>query len=288
MTSAGVTVVTGALGGMGSAIARTLSTDGRRLLLTDLDATRLAGLTRELAASGTTVEGVVCELGDPASIARLVDTVAAAGGLRTLVHTAGLSPSMADWRTVLDIDYLGTVRLLDGLLPHAGPGTTAICFASIAAHQGHPIAAATLAVLDEPRRPDLVERVAATVEGEITSGAAYIWAKTAVVRLCEREAIAWGARGARVVSLSPGLIDTPMGRLELDNPRKKPLLSLTPIARERHEGQSVLPGRCDDIAAAVAFLASDAASFISGCDLRVDGGLVAGLRHAAPAGAGAS
>jgi NAD(P)-dependent dehydrogenase (short-subunit alcohol dehydrogenase family) len=277
--SDGVVVVTGALGGMGSATARAFAASGARLLLTDLDASRLAEMADDLSARGAGCAAIVSDLADPGSIADLADAVADGGGLRTLVHTAGLSPSMADWKTVLDVDYLGTVRLLDGLLPHAGAGTAAICFASIAAHQGHPIGAATLDALDDPYHPEFIDRVAATVDGEITSGAAYIWAKTAVVRLCERAAVTWGTRGARVVSLSPGLIDTPMGRLELDNPRKKPLLALTPLIRERHEGQSVLPGRCDDIAATVAFLASDAASFVSGCDIRVDGGLVGALRQ---------
>jgi NAD(P)-dependent dehydrogenase (short-subunit alcohol dehydrogenase family) len=186
---------------------------------------------------------------------------------------------MGDWRSVLTVDYLGTVRLLDGLLPHAGPGTAAICFASLAAHQGHLVSAETFSALDDPRSGDLFDRLAAAADGEITSGAAYIWSKIAIVRLCERAAVAWGARGARIVSLSPGLIDTPMGRLELDNPRKKPLLGLTPLVRERRDGQSELPGRCEDIAQAVAFLASDAASFITGCDIRIDGGLTGALRY---------
>jgi NAD(P)-dependent dehydrogenase (short-subunit alcohol dehydrogenase family) len=279
MSLDGVVVVTGALGGMGSATARALAADGSRLLLTDLDSNRLADLEDEVTKLGAEVRSVACDLGDASALGGLVDAVADGGGLRTLVHTAGLSPSMADWRTVLDVDYLGTVRLLDGLLPQAGRGSVAICFGSVAAHQGHPITAATLAVLDEPRRADFLDAVAATVQDEVTSGLAYIWAKTAVVREVERAAVTWGARGARVVSLSPGLIDTPMGRTELDNPRKKPLLALTPLDRERRADQSVLPGRCDDIAAAVMFLASDAASFVSGCDLRVDGGLVAALRH---------
>jgi NAD(P)-dependent dehydrogenase (short-subunit alcohol dehydrogenase family) len=276
----GVVLVTGALGGMGSASARSFASTGSRLLLTDRDPARLAEAAEELSALGASCTTLACELADPFSVADLAHAVGDQGGLRTLVHTAALSPSMGDWKAVLTVDYLGTVRLLDGLLPHAGAGTAAICFASIAAHQGHPISAETLRALDEPLQPDFFDDLEAMVEGEITSGLAYIWAKTAVVRLCERAAVPWGRRGARIVSLSPGLIDTPMGRLELDNPRKRPLLTMTPLARARRDGQSVeLPGHCDDIAATVAFLASDAASFISGCDIRVDGGIVAALSH---------
>jgi NAD(P)-dependent dehydrogenase (short-subunit alcohol dehydrogenase family) len=83
-----------------------------------------------------------------------------------------------------------------------------------------------------------------------------------------------------VVSLSPGLIDTEMGRLELrHNPIKTWMAEITPVAVRRGDGDTVLPGRTDDIATAVAFLCSDAASFVSGCDLRVDGGLVAAMER---------
>lgn len=277
--SGGVVLITGALGGMGSASARALAADGTRMLLTDRDPVRLEEAAAEISKTGVRCTTFVSELTDPNSIARLVDAVRDHGGLKTLVHTAALSPSMADWKSVLTVDYLGTVRLIEGLLPLASRGTSAICFASIAAHQGHPISAQTVDALDDPNHPDLLDRLVAAADGEITSGAAYIWSKTAIVRQCERWAVPWGARGARIVSISPGLMDTPMGRYELEhNPRKRPLMELTPLVRARAENQSALPGRCEDIAAAVTFLASDAASFITGCDLRVDGGLIGALK----------
>jgi NAD(P)-dependent dehydrogenase (short-subunit alcohol dehydrogenase family) len=84
-----------------------------------------------------------------------------------------------------------------------------------------------------------------------------------------------------VVSVSPGLIDTEMGRLELEhNPIKTWLAEITPVGggragSDRSGPETVLPGRTDDIANAVAFLCSDRAAFVSGCDIRVDGGLIA-------------
>ena len=93
----------------------------------------------------------------------------------------------------------------------------------------------------------------------------------ALIRMCQRRAATWGARGARILSLSPGLIATPMGALEFQNrPQKYTLLATTPIKRE---------GTMLEIADAVEFLLSDRASFISGIDLLVDGGLAAAMRY---------
>jgi NAD(P)-dependent dehydrogenase (short-subunit alcohol dehydrogenase family) len=185
---------------------------------------------------------------------------------------------MAGWRDVIDVDLVGTARLMDGLLPLVGSGSVAVCIASIAA-QLAPIDAELEAVLNEPLSSDFSERLIAVSGGEPDSGIAYAWAKRGVVGICERLAAAWGARGARIVSLSPGLIDTSMGRLELtESPAMEIFLERTPLVRESAAGQT-LPGRAEDIASVVAFLCSDAASFVSGCDIRVDGGLVGALRH---------
>jgi NAD(P)-dependent dehydrogenase (short-subunit alcohol dehydrogenase family) len=86
-----------------------------------------------------------------------------------------------------------------------------------------------------------------------------------------------------VVSVSPGLIDTGMGRLELvENPIKEHLASMTPVRSSRNDADTVLPGHTADIAEMVVFLCSDRARFVSGCDLLVDGGLLAALDHPAP------
>jgi NAD(P)-dependent dehydrogenase (short-subunit alcohol dehydrogenase family) len=99
--------------------------------------------------------------------------------------------------------------------------------------------------------------------------------------MCERLALTWGARGGRIVSISPGLIDTPMGRQELGHQEiMRLMIDLTPVKRP---GMTPLPGQASDIAAAAAFLCSDAAGFISGCDLRIDGGLVGAGQHMAGA-----
>ena len=262
---------------MGAACAAELAPRAD-LILTDLDATRL----EETAASLPRPDGrmptlVACDLSQPQGREKLQGAVHAKNGLHWLVHTAGLSPAMAPWSDVLEVDLEATAALLDTLGKEMHRGGAAVCFASVAGHMGADNTEIDQ-VLDDPLAEDLPGRLRAALGEEPPSGLAYLYAKRGVIRLCERLAIPWGARGLRVVSLSPGLMDTAMGRFELENtPGKEPLIARIPLERDLQAGQSRLPGRAEDIAQAVGFLCSDAASFITGCDLRIDGGLIAAL-----------
>lgn len=271
--------MTGAAGAMGSACARSMATAVDGLLLTDCDDERLAAIAEQIADdTGAVVATVVGDVSDPGVVAEITTQAAAMGELHAVVHTAGLSPSMAGWEEILHVDLAGTARLLDAFLPSVVPGTVAVCIASIAGHLGA-FAPEMDAVLDAPLVTDFAARFRSQFGAEPDPGSTYRLAKRGVIRLCERAAIAWGARGGRVVSLSPGLVDTAMGRLELEhNPIKVDLARRTPI-RSTHQGpDAVLPGNVADIADAVAFLCSERASFVSGCDVRVDGGLVGAMQ----------
>lgn len=275
-----VAVVTGAGGAMGSACARALATDVDVLLLTDVAEDRLAVVADELADSSA---AKVCIAAGDLAEASFVDDLAARtrdlGEFRSLVNTAGLSPSMAGWREILQVDLVAAARLLDAFLPLVQPGSAAVHLASVSGHMGE-FDAAMDALLDQPLE-EALEASFLTLAGDSPDpGATYRLAKRAVIRLCERTATTWGARGGRVVSLSPGLIDTEMGRLELGhNPIKTWLAETTPLGAVRMDAHTPLPGRVDDIADAVAFLCSSRASFVSGCDVRVDGGLIGALHH---------
>jgi NAD(P)-dependent dehydrogenase (short-subunit alcohol dehydrogenase family) len=275
-----ITVVTGAAGGMGGACARVLAARSDVLVLTDVDEGRLHTAAALLEREGVAVQSFIADLGDPAAISELATRTSELGDLHGLVHTAGLSPAMAGWQEILRVDLIGVASLLDAFLPHVGPSSVAVCFASAAAHMGA-FDPAMDAVLDDVFAPDLEARYLAAFGSEPDSGMTYRLAKRAVIRLCERAAVAWGPRGGRVVSLSPGLIDTEMGRLELeDNAIKTWMTEITPVVRPSDD-DAELRGRADDIATAVAFLCSDAASFVSGCDLQVDGGLIAAMNQQA-------
>jgi NAD(P)-dependent dehydrogenase (short-subunit alcohol dehydrogenase family) len=209
---------------MGRASARRFASSGDTVVIADLDASAVDELAAELRAGGSTVIGLAFDMTDAAAVAGLAETLREAGTLRAVAHTAGLSPTMANWERVLSVNLVGSVLLLDALDP-----------------------------LDRANRAGIDD-----------SGAAYGWSKWALRRLVVDRAPSWGERGARIVSLSPGIVDTPMGRRELEQqPAMPTIVELTPLRRMGH---------ADEIAATIEFLCSEAASFITGTDLLVDGG----------------
>jgi NAD(P)-dependent dehydrogenase (short-subunit alcohol dehydrogenase family) len=248
---------------MGTAVARRFG-QHYRLLLTDSNAARLETVATMLRNEGSNVSTVVCDVTSAASVNALAASVAQQGPLRVLAHVAGLSPSMADWRTIMRVNLLGPRHVMDALLPLAQPGTAAIFIASLAAHAITP-ADNLLSVLADPLAPDFLDRIVDANGGELVTGLSYSYSKLGLIKLCQRQASAWGQRKARIVSLSPGMIATAQGASEFENsPAKLTRFEKTPLQRQ---------GNMHEIADAIEFLASDRASFISGIDLLVDGGL---------------
>jgi NAD(P)-dependent dehydrogenase (short-subunit alcohol dehydrogenase family) len=266
-----VGIVTGAASGIGAATAERLVGTVDVLVLADLRPDAVADAAARLTTETTRCESVVADLADPDAVVALVASAAEHGAIRSVAHAAGISPTMGDWRTILDVDLVATAQLTRALLPHATESTAIVCVASMAAHLIGPHAdAAVNAVIDDPLATDFFDAYQqAAGEAFEDPGLAYGYAKHGVIRLVRREAGRFGERGARICSVSPGTIDTPMGRQELEQqPAMATLADLTPLARN---------GRADELAAAIAFLLSDAASYVTGTDLLADGGTVAAV-----------
>lgn len=261
-----VVVVTG-IGGMGVACARRLGS-GRHLVLADFDGDKLGREAERMTADGYAVTPHEVDVSDRESVGGLADAAAALGPLRTLAHTAGLSPTQASASRVLEVDMLGTDYVLDAFLPLVIDGSVAVCIASMAGHLAG-LAPEREIALSSVATDELLETVG-PVDG-LGFGATYAIAKRVNHLRVERAALAWGKRGGRVISISPGIISTPMGRQELEEGASEAMqqqLDISPVPRI---------GTAEDIASAVEWLASPAASFVTGCDLRVDGGVTAAI-----------
>jgi NAD(P)-dependent dehydrogenase (short-subunit alcohol dehydrogenase family) len=252
-----VAVVTGAARGMGRATLERLRGRTEHLLAVDLDAVDVEGTI-----------GVACDVSDPAAVQDLVDYVRRLGSFRALAHAAGISPIMGDAARILRINLVGTALLLDAFEQLVEPGSAAVCWSSTGAYQlGALLQPGADAVLDDPLATGFVERALPFTQGQ--SGIAYGLAKRGVIRLVARAAVRWSARGGRVNSVAPGMTDTPMGRRELAaKPLAQQQIDAIPLGRM---------GRPEEVAAVAAFLLSSEASFVSGIDVLVDGGLLAGM-----------
>lgn len=246
---------------MGAAVADLLAPQGR-LLLVDRDKEAVDQIGSRL---GGDIETMACDITAPADVDRVAT---ATGALGALVLTAGLSPSMAQGRRIWEVNLLGTARVLDAFETTLVPGSVAVCFASMAGHIA-PAPPGLAPVLDDPQSPSFFDDLAAQGVDPDQPQLAYAFSKHAVLRLVRHRAAAWGAKGARLLSLSPGIIDTGMGRLEAEHePAMAQMTETSPLSRVAQP---------EEIATVAAFLASDGASFMTGTDVLVDGGVVSQL-----------
>jgi NAD(P)-dependent dehydrogenase (short-subunit alcohol dehydrogenase family) len=256
-------VVLGAASGMGAAVASLLASRGP-LLLADREAQALDELAARL---GGGVSTRTCDVTSAQDVDALVGAVDRLG---SLVVTAGLSPSMTSGRPIYEVNLLGHERVVRAFEPATGPGSAAVCFGSVAGHM-LPASAEVDAVLDDPFSATFFDDLAGLGFDPDNPQLAYALSKRGLLRLVRRHAPAWGARGARLLSLSPGIVDTGMGRLEAENqPMMAQMVESSALGRM---------GRPEEVARVAAFLVSDAASFMTGSDVLVDGGEMAALQR---------
>jgi NAD(P)-dependent dehydrogenase (short-subunit alcohol dehydrogenase family) len=269
-----VLVVIGA-GGMGQAIARRQAS-GRRLVLADFDEPALDRTADVLRGEGYRVDAHVVDVSSAQSVTDLAAAAAAAGPVVQVVHTAGLSPAQATADRILRVDLLGVAHVLDAFGAVVAPGCAGVVIASMAGSlsagrlpaelEGALALTPTEQLLDLPFWGD---------QAFADPGAAYGVAKRANQLRVQAASLAWGARGARINSVSPGVISTPMGQEELDGESGAQIRAMVDASGTERLGTS------GDIANAVAFLLGPESSFVTGTDLLVDGGVVAAVRSGA-------
>jgi len=266
--SDGVAVITGGSGGVGLACAELLGRE-RRVLIGTRTPEQVGPAVERLRAQGVEAEGMACDVTDRTAVRALADRAASLGPLAVLVHAAGMSRSTGDGPRIMEVNLVGTALVLDAFAGHAGPGTAAVCVASIGGHRDG-LREFDAALLDDPAGDGFLERFGQRLPLAGRPAAAYDLSKRGVVLLAQQRAHEWARRGARLVSVSPGVVDTEMGRREG---------GAETVAKIAALGRA---GTAAEIAAVIAFLCSPAASYVTGCDLVLDGGTLAGIAYQAP------
>jgi NAD(P)-dependent dehydrogenase (short-subunit alcohol dehydrogenase family) len=258
-------------GGLGTSIARAL---GRRhpLLICDLDGDRLDRSIETLRMDGYVAVGHRCDIAEPEQTRALGDALTRGPGVRVLAHVAAVGMSIRNWRKMMAVDLLGAHLIAQAADSHMVRGGAAIFISSLASYLP-PINPELEALLDDPLRPSFLDELARLLGAEPNFDDTYSYAKLGVNRLAEKLAIKWGPNEVRALSLSPGLIDSPMARAEgptlPSHDGSNARVSRNDKAREIPLGRQ---GSLVEITNVVDFLASDQASFLNGIDIPVDGG----------------
>ena len=264
-----VIVVTG-IGGMGMACARRMGM-GLKLVLCDFDENKLKASYEELSASGYDVTTIKTDVSDKASVEAAAGKAVSLGNIRAIIHTAGLSPTMASAERLFAVDLIGTARMIEAFEAHLSAGMVGVFVSSSSGYLGAELTQEQRQQIITLKADDLVPYLSNL--NIIDSGQAYVLSKRANRLQVQAAAVRWGKKGARIMSVSPGIISTPMGQKEQQaSPTIDYMIKNAPTQRI---------GTPEDIAAVTEFIISPAASFLSGSDILVDGGVTA-LFHTSP------
>ena len=266
-TTDSIALVTGAASGLGKATAALLAAR-HTLVLCDVAREPLEAYCAELERGGARAHAVVCDVSKRDEVTRAVETAAGLGRIDAVFHAAGLGPSQVDnGERLYAVNLFGSAYLVETLTPVVGNGAAVVLVASQASYFAtFMLPPEARAILEDPLAADFYSKLQA-LDGKhdpMAPEIAYGASKLGVRLLAEKTAARWGERNARINSLSPGIIDTPMSVLEAESkPAMQMITDMTPLKRW---------GRPAEIASAAGFLLSPESSFITGVDLLVDGG----------------
>ena len=268
-TTVELVVVIGA-GSMGQAIARRIGV-GKTILLADLNKDAAGTAARTLQAAGFPTSTATVDVASHDSVARLAETASALGAVVHVVHTAGLSPAQASPEAIIAVDLVGVAFVLEEFGRIIASGGSGIVIASQAGHMLPPLPAEQNEALARTPAGELAQLPFLQPDIVTNSGAAYALAKRANILRVQAASVDWGDRSARLNSLSPGIIMTPLAMDELNSPAGEAYQRMIKASAAGRVGTP------DEIGATAAFLMGRDGSFITGTDLLIDGGVIASI-----------
>jgi NAD(P)-dependent dehydrogenase (short-subunit alcohol dehydrogenase family) len=262
-----VVVVTGA-GFIGLAIARRVST-GKEILLADLRQENADAAAKILHDAGFKVTTAIVDVSSRSSVESLIQKALSLGEVFGVIHAAGVSPSQASQETILKVDLYGTALILEKFGDIITAGGSCVVIASQSGHRLPPLSVEQNKALATTPVEELLNLPFLTSDQVKDSLHAYQLAKRGNSLRVMAEAVRWGKRGARVNTISPGIIITPLANDELKGPRGdgyRRMIELSAAGRA---------GTPDEVANVAALLMGADGGFITGSDFLMDGGVTA-------------
>ena len=262
-----VMLLTGA-GQIGMAIARRMGY-GMKIIVGDKRRENADAIAKILNEAGFDATAVETDISSRESIKALIACGQEYGEIAMLVNAAGVSPSQAPIETILKVDLYGTAVLLEEVGKVIRKGGTGITISSQSGHRMPALSPAEDELLATTPTEELLSLDILQPSAIRDTLHAYQMAKRCNVKRVMAEAVKWGERGARVNSISPGIIVTPLALDEFNGPRGdfyKNMFAKCPAGR---------PGTADEVASVAELLMSDRGAFITGADFLIDGGATA-------------
>jgi NAD(P)-dependent dehydrogenase (short-subunit alcohol dehydrogenase family) len=266
-TPSNVIVVIGA-GSIGQAIARRVSA-GKFVLLADLRQENADKAARTLSEAGFNVTTAKVDVSSRASVQALVEKATSLGEVSGVIHAAGVSPSQASPETILRVDLYGTALVLEEFGNVIARGGAGVVIASQSGHRLPPLSVEQNASLATTPVEELLNLPMLQPDQVKDSLHAYQLSKRANSLRVMAEAVHWGKRGARINTISPGIIITPLAKDELDGPRGVGYRRMIDVCAAGRAGTP------DEVGTVGALLMGTDGAFITGSDFLMDGGVTA-------------
>ena len=266
-----VCVITGGGSGMGLAAAKFMPTE-KIIVVTGRTMAKLEKAVTELKALGYEAYAKTCDTSIREQVRELAEYAAALGEIKNVIHSAGLSPAMADPEKLIRVNALGTVYVNEEFSKRMGAGSVIVDISSNSAYMiPGLLASKKVFALADAIEALFLKKILALpnkLKGYQASGLAYGLSKKFVIWYAAKCAFAYGQKGIRVCSLSPGLIATDMGNLEAEEGGD--LLKTTAEKRM---------GKPEELGFAIAAAADERNGYLAGVDILVDGGSVIGKQY---------